>query len=123
MGRNPQRPYALMAKASPERLTPCAVPVGAADADSGLDDTGTAYARPPAHGARGLPFYVIRRRRRAGGRAWRRAAETRRGPDAARGIRASSESCRLKDDDCEHVAGRQHEEVLAAELDLGAAVL
>src|SRR5687767_2594273 len=105
MGRNPQRPYALMAKASPERLTPCPVPVGAVDADSELDDTGSDYAGPPTHGARGC-------RSASSGvdaarTAWRRAAETRRGPDAARGIRASSESCRLANDDREHVAGRQ----------------
>src|SRR5690606_9065322 len=44
-------------------------------------------------------------------------------PGCRRGIRASVESCRLADDDREHVAGRQDEVVLAAELHLGAAVL
>src|SRR5688572_8774351 len=92
---------------------------------SGRDDTRLRYACSRSDAVRGLPFMVEIRSRAASaqeGDGCTGRAETTK-PGCRWGIRASDESCRLADDDCEHVARRQHEVVLAAELHLGAAVL
>src|SRR5215207_4639174 len=118
MGRNPQSPYTPTAKASPARLSPVLVVAGAVD-DWATGGTGSAYVGPStATGVGACRSPSTSRRIPA-----MRHPQRRRGPNAAAASGPRRKWCRLADDDREHVARRQHEVVLAAELHLGAAVL